>query len=103
MISKPPKPGSLVAMMSIPPPASCSPLSGKSSSNTCTLSFPGGYGLASVSTVTGFQVLVAVFQVTGAPPMLWPQVGDPAAIQAAGLPVYPAANGLAPSPGRIER
>ncbi len=36
----------------LPPPASCSPLSGKSSSNTNTESFDGGNGVGCVSTVT---------------------------------------------------
>src|SRR6267143_1271992 len=91
-IWKPPKPASLDAGVlvrppCIGPPASCSPLSGKSSSNTNTESFAGGYGEGSEMTVTGAHVGVPV-QVfagatglqaagIGAPPMPWPVVFAP--------------------------
>src|SRR5882672_969124 len=76
---KPPRPGSWGASTSMPPPESCSPLSGKSSSNTNTESFDGGKGLGCTTTFTvaGKAPLVAVHvtdpaagtQGIGAPPM----------------------------------
>src|ERR1700739_2202891 len=60
MMLKPPRPGSLGEITSRPPPASCSPLSGKSSSNTITESFPVGSGVGSVNTVTGAKLNAVV-------------------------------------------
>src|SRR6266699_1709986 len=48
---KPPIPGSFGDSTSMPPPPSCSPVSGRSSSNTNTDSFEGGKGSGCVSTV----------------------------------------------------
>src|SRR5689334_25411941 len=83
MISKPPRPGSRGATTPEPPPPSCSPLSGKSSSNTKTASFAVGSGVGSTFTVTGAKlaVLVALHPAVkmlqaagiGAPLMVWPQ------------------------------
>src|SRR5256886_13281387 len=50
---KPPRPGSFCDSTSSPPPPSCSPFSGKSSSNMNTESFEGGNGSGCVSTVSG--------------------------------------------------
>src|ERR1700741_2911599 len=79
---KPPRPGSMGATVPFPPPPSCSPLSGKSSSNTITESLPVGSGVGSAATVTGAKVAVLVevhpdtrtLQAagTGAPLMVWP-------------------------------
>src|SRR2546429_9209846 len=60
MVSNPPRPGSLADRTSIPPPASCSPLSGKSSSNTINESLPVGSGVGTTSTVTGAKAVVLV-------------------------------------------
>src|SRR5215470_14223478 len=83
MISKPPRPGSRGATVPPPPPPSCSPLSGKSSSNTNTESFAVGSGVGSTLTVTGAKaaVLAEVHPVVKmlqagwicVPPMVWPQ------------------------------
>src|SRR2546422_7095922 len=80
-----PRPGSLGASTSMPPPASCSPLSGKSSWNTNTESFDGGKGFGCTNTLNcaGKAPVVAVHttdpaagtQAIGAPPMPWPQLG----------------------------
>src|SRR5882672_9731744 len=82
---KPPRPGSTGASTSMPPPESCSPLSGKSSWNTNSESFDGGKGLGCTTTFTfaGNAPVVAVHttdpvagtQAIGAPPMPWPQLG----------------------------
>src|SRR5579863_2924843 len=72
---KPPRPGSTGAIAPpAPPPPSCSPLSGKSSSNTSTESLPVGSGVGSTSTFTGLnaEVVVQAF-------------GPPRALQAAGI------------------
>src|SRR3974377_1221061 len=84
---KPPRPVSLGEITSTPPPASCSPLSGKSSSNTITESFPVGRGVGSDSTVTGAKAAVLAdvhpdrrrWQSGGiaAPAMVWPQWRSP--------------------------
>src|ERR1700746_2902691 len=115
MISKPPRPGSLGDRTSIPPPASCSPFSGKSSSNTINESLPVGSGVGSDSTVTGAKavVLVEVHPVTktlqaggiGAPPMVWPQPRSPGFApvvgeQSGGVTV--AGKGAPASPGKTE-
>src|SRR5215469_1736710 len=104
---KPPRPGSCGESTSTPPPPSCSPLSGRSSSNTNTESFEGGKGLGCTSTVTdaGKAPVVAVHvtepaagtQAIGAPPIPWPQLG-------LGLPKQPPvfSNELAASPGKTE-
>src|ERR1700758_487744 len=102
---KPPKPGSLGDNTSIPPPPSCSPLSGKSSSNTNTESFEGGKGLGCTSTVTAGKVPVELHvtagatgtQAIGAPPMPWPQLGVGLLKQ-----LFAFSNELAASPGRTE-
>src|ERR1700674_5035781 len=104
---KPPRPGSLGATTSIPPPLSCSPLSGLSSSNTNTESFAGGNGLRCTTTLTvvGNAPEVAVHvtvpaagtQAIGAPPIPWPQLGVGLLKQ---LPAF--SNELAASPGRTE-
>src|SRR3989442_278454 len=80
-----PRPGSLGASTSMPPPASCSPLSGKSSWNTNTESFDGGKGFGCTNTLNcaGKAPVVAVHttdpaagtQAIGAPPMPWPRRG----------------------------
>ena len=104
---KPPRPGSFGASTSMPPPESCSPLSGKSSSNTNTESFDGGKGLGCTSTFTvaGKAPLVAVHvtdpaagtQAIGTPPMPWPQLGVGLLKQ-----LFAFSNELAASPGRTE-
>src|SRR5205085_2593458 len=63
---KPPSPGSFCDSTSIPPPPSCSPFSGKSSSNTNTDSFDGGNGSGCVSTVREAGVPPGGLQVAGA-------------------------------------
>src|ERR1700676_4425274 len=98
-----------------PPPLSCSPLSGKSSSKTTTESLPVGRGVGSTSTLTGWvnaEVVVHAFvpprmlQAGGmeAPLMVWPQAVFPAAasapLQACTLTLE--GDGLAASPGRPE-
>src|ERR1700719_2102261 len=93
-----PRPGSLGDNVSIPPPPSCSPLSGKSSSNTKTDSFDGGNGVGCANILTAGKVPVAVHvtagatgtQAIGAPPMPWPE------------DAFAVSNGLAASPGRTE-
>src|SRR5476651_469547 len=81
---KPPRPGSFGDNTSTPPPPSCSPLSGKSSSNTNTESFEGGkgFGCTTTFTVAGKAPVAAVHttvpaagtQAIGAPPIPWPQL-----------------------------
>src|ERR1039458_2153991 len=111
---KPPNPGSLGDSTSIPPPPSCSPFSGKASSNTTTDSFAGGYGEGCVSTVTDPKVPVHVVAGatgvqaagTGAPPMPWPQVPGFVAVAeplAQFADRFVAINGLAASPGSTDR
>jgi len=56
----PPKPASLGDNVSIPPLASCSPLSGWSSSNTNTETWDGGWFSGSTRTVTSAKVPVHV-------------------------------------------
>src|ERR1700741_1296050 len=111
---KPPRPGLIGATVPPPPPPSCSPFSGKSSSNTITASLPVGSGVGSTSTLTGAKVDVVVhgveppsmLQAGGVwdPPMVWPQIASPACasspLQAAGFVL--AGNGLAASPGNTE-
>src|SRR5271165_1769052 len=124
---KPPRPGSMGATVPFPPPPSCSPLSGKSSSNTKTESFPVGSGVGTTFTITGAKAAVLVgVQVAdvevlakmlqaggiGAPPIVWPQFvfSTPPtiapAVQSVGAPRFPAkpelAYGLPASPGNIE-
>src|SRR5260370_42018239 len=91
----PPRPGSLLANTSTPPPESCSPLSGKSSSKTLTESFAVGNGSPCTSTAT------AVWPgATGSPPMLWPHVDDvPFRECAQVVVVLPVWTGLAASGG----
>src|ERR1700751_1339935 len=100
------------ATVPLPPPPSCSPLSGKSSSNTSTESLPVGSGVGSTSTLTGWlkaEADVHAFDpprmlhagAMGAPLMVWPHDVSPAR---ASWPVQPGAltfegNGLAASPG----
>ena len=67
-----PRPGSLGDKLSIPPPASCSPLSGWSSSNTNTETLAGGSGIGSTMTFTAANVPVQV-------------VAGGAGVQAAGI------------------
>src|SRR3974390_2061342 len=80
---KPPSPGSIGATVPFPPPPSCSPLSGKSSSNTIIESLPVGSGVGKESTVTGWvkaELVVHAFGPPnmlqaggiGAPAMVWP-------------------------------
>src|ERR1700687_5404254 len=57
--------------MSTPPPPSCSPLSGLSSSNVNTETFAGGNGVSCNSTLTA---ACAGPIPIGAPPMPWQQV-----------------------------
>src|SRR5882672_8608758 len=114
MMLKCPRPGSLGDKTSIPPPPSCSPLSGKSSSYTNTESFEGGNGSGSTRTVmTGGKVPEAVHvtagatgtQAIGAPPIPWPQA---LGFEAFATPFvqsavkFALANGLPASPGRTE-
>src|SRR3984957_5180206 len=84
MISKPPRPGSMGATVPFPPPPSCSPLSGKSSSNTMTESFAVGSGVGATFSMPGAKAAVLVVQALGppkrlqagaigAPLMVWPQ------------------------------
>src|ERR1700722_3702059 len=84
MTSKPPKPGSMGATVPFPPPPSCSPLRGKSSSNTMTDIFAVGSGVGATFTMTGAKAAVLVVQpllppkmlqagAMGAPLMVWPQ------------------------------
>src|SRR5207248_10884967 len=78
---KPPRPGSFCDSTLRPPPPSCSPFSGKSSSNMNTESYEGGNGSGCVSTVSGLavvgneQVVAGGVMVhwTGAPLMQCPQ------------------------------
>src|SRR5207253_1471716 len=80
-ILKPPSPASFGASTSTLPPPSCSPFSGKSSWNTNTDSFEGGYGSGSVTTVSGVaevgkeQVVAGgvIVHRSGAPAMPCPQ------------------------------
>src|SRR5437764_15085095 len=83
---KPPRPGSFCDSTLRPPPPSCSPFSGKSSSNMNTERFEGRNGSGCVSTVSGLAVVgneqvvaggVTVHR-TGARPMPCPQ--EPAAV-----------------------
>src|SRR4029077_2976190 len=82
---KPARPGSLGDNTSMPPPPSCSPFSGKSSSNTNTESFEGGNGVRCDKIVTGAKVPAHVVAgatgvqtaAIGAPPMPCPQVPPP--------------------------
>src|SRR5579862_8322750 len=111
---KPPSPGSLGDSTSMPPPPSCSPFNGKSSSNTNTESLEGGNGSGCVSTVTGLppglneQVVAGgvIVQRSGAPPMPWPQAPG---LEAFATPLVQSAdrlafsNGLPASPGSTER
>src|SRR5579862_5683801 len=104
---KPPRPGSFGESTSTPPPPSCSPLSGKSSSNTNTDSLEGGNGFGCTITFTlvGKAPVLAVHatlpgagtQAIGAPPMPWPQL-------AVAFPKQPPtfSNELAASPGSTE-
>src|ERR1700756_739268 len=93
MMLKLPRPGSMGAIVPAPPPPSCSPLSGKSSSNTITESLPVGSGVGSTSTLTGWVKAEADEQAfdppsmlqaggMGAPLMLWPQFVSPPAASA---------------------
>src|SRR5260370_38802442 len=80
---KPPRLGSFGDNTSTPPPPSCSPFGGKSSSNTNTDSFEGGNGSGCVSTVTALKAHAVAGGVIvhriGAPPMPCPQAaGAPA-------------------------
>src|SRR5580704_3500084 len=95
---KPPRPGSLGESTSTPPPESCSPFSGKSSSNTITESFPVGSGVGSVSTVTGAKEAVVLVELhpavktlqaggTGAPLIVWPHWITPFELGAGSAPV----------------
>src|SRR6516164_9318247 len=78
-----PSPGSMGAIVPFPPPPSCSPLSGKSSSNTNTVSFAVGSGVGNTLIVTGAKLAVlaevhpAVKMLQAAaicaPLMVWPQ------------------------------
>src|ERR1700747_1477674 len=81
-----PRPGSLLLLTApVPPPPSCSPFSGKSSSKTNTESFEGGNGVRCDKIVTGANVPVQVVAFAagvqtdgiGAPPMPCPQVPPP--------------------------
>src|ERR1700751_842883 len=67
---KPPRPGSMGATVPFPPPPSCSPLTGKSSSNTMTESLPVGSDVGSTATVTGWVKAEAVVHAFGPPSML---------------------------------
>src|ERR1700726_2841247 len=110
----PPRPGSLAAMPtspppSAPPPASFSPLRGLSSWNTNTESLEVGNGVGCTSTVIVGRVPVQVLAGgtgmqaagIGAPPMPWPQFGaEPPLTQEAVRLVV--SNGFAASPGRTE-
>src|SRR5258708_39595897 len=114
MMLKPPRPGSFGDSTSMPPPPSCSPFSGKSSSNTNTDSFDGGYGSGCVRIVSGLAAVgkeqvvaggVIVHRI-GAPPMPCPQaVGFVAFatpfVQSADRLVF--SNGLPASPGSTVR
>src|SRR5215469_10763795 len=120
MISKPPRPGSMGAIVPLPPPPSCSPLSGKSSSNTNTVSFAVGSGVGNTLMVTaaklavlaGVQPALKMLQAAAicAPLMVWPQAVFSVALvplpdmgpaeQSGGL-LLPG-NGLAASPGTTE-
>src|SRR5882672_4316288 len=100
MMLKCPRPGSLGDKTSIPPPPSCSPLSGKSSSYTNTESFEGGNGSGCARIVT--DVCPAAI---GAPPIPWPQAAgfvacDTPLVQSA--VEFPLLNGLPASPGNTE-
>src|SRR5579863_1687731 len=112
---KPPRPGSMGATVPFPPPPSCSPLSGKSSSNTITESLPVGSGVGSTSTLTVWVKAElaehalgppSMLQAggTGAPLMVWPHVPVvevPPVLEQTGCPTY-AGNGLPASPGSTE-
>ena len=102
--SKPPRPGSFGATTSTPPPLSCSPFSGKSSSKMNADRLEGMFGVGCENTVT-LACCRPVFGSIpiGAPPMPWPQCPNatPAAVQS-GTPPYAALNGFAASPGSTE-
>src|ERR1700757_2859310 len=92
---KPPRPGSTGDSTSSPRPPSCSPFSGKSSSNTNTASFAGGSGVDTEYTVTGVKAPVvaghapvpaAGVQLLGAPPIPLPGAAPPVLN---GLPALP--------------
>src|SRR3984893_8592561 len=101
-----PRPGSLLVFtFPVPPPPSCSPFSGKSSSNTNTDRFAVRYGEAWVNTVTaiaGVQppptaVGVQVAPVVGKVQMvLVPAAFGPQASAGIGLPLMPWPTELAP-------
>ncbi len=107
---KPPSPGSFGDSTSTPPPPSCSPFSGKSSWNTNTDSFDGGYGSGCVNTVTALKAHVVAGGVivhrSGTPPMPCPQAPGFVALA---LPLvqsgdrFAFANGLPASPGKTVR
>ena len=110
MTWKPPSPGSIA------PLPSCSPFSGKSSSNTNTVSVAVCIGFGCTFTVTGANVhtpaAVQVGAAIGAPAIVWPQldtvwpVGVWVGAQLAatvGSDELPVLNALAASPGRIDR
>src|SRR5215469_2252266 len=114
---KPPRPGSMGAIVAFPPPPSCSPLSGKSSSNTIRESLPVVTGLGSTRTLTGEKgvVLAELHPVTrtlqaggiGAPLMPWPQLGSvalrfSAPVEGQVWALVLDGNGLAASPGNTE-
>ena len=105
------------AIVPFPPPPSCSPLSGKSSSNTITESLPVGSGVGSTSTLTAWVKAELVVHAFGPPSMLqaggigaplivWPQLVLPAVDswplvgQVCWLVLV--GNGLAASPGNTE-
>src|SRR5579864_5927070 len=104
-----PRPGSLGESTSTPPPASCSPLSGKSSSKTITDSFPVGSGVGSDGMMTGAKAALEVahpaisgLQAEGisAPLMVWPTLGQLVVdVGVQPFPTFPVLNGLAASPG----
>src|SRR5258706_9851577 len=90
---KPPSPGSTGDSTSIPPPASCSPFSGKSSSNTKSDSFAGGSGVDTAYTVTGVNVPVVAGQTTDSFARGEPHRGPPPS-----CPPAPPPHRVAPSP-----
>src|ERR1700745_4200766 len=118
MMLKPPRPGSIGAIVPFPPPPSCSPLSGKSSSNTITLSLPVGSGVGSTSTLTVVLAKRELVLHGVAPPRMLQRGGIEAPLMACTQFTLPApasapvegqtgalvlvGNGLAASPGKTE-